>query len=575
MPEKDRTLFERFGVVSLAAVPIPVGSVMWGFMIFADCRRERTWSDAEVYALKFAADILGAAIERQQYEFALKSSEQKYRMLFEESRDAVYISTPEGKFVDINLAGIQMLGYRTEEEVLALDIERDLYFDQTERAIFQRAIEQQGFVKDFELSVKRADGQKLTVVETASAVRNSEGKIVMYRGIFRDVTKQRELEQNLLQVQKMESLGTLAAGIAHDFNNILSIILVYNSLVQKIANDPQKLAQSSAAIHKAVERGASLVKQILTFARKTEVHVGPIEVNGVIKEVARMVDETFPKTINLDVQLKDGLPFITADQTQFQQVLLNLCVNARDAMPTGGTLTVKTDLSSGRSVHALFSEATASEYAHVSIRDTGVGMDEGTRSHIFDPFFTTKQKGKGTGLGLSVVYGAVKNHNGFVRADSEPGRGSTFHLYFPIPTKAPRPFNLEKGEEKEIPGGSETILLVEDEEAIRSNIQALFEAKGYRVLTARDGGTAVELYKEKKDDIHLVLSDLGLPTLSGDQVLFLLKAVDPSVKVIFASGYFEPETKNELANAGALDFVQKPYTPEEILRKVRKALDRP
>jgi two-component system, cell cycle sensor histidine kinase and response regulator CckA len=466
------------------------------------------------------------------------------------------------------------LGYRNEEEVLTLDIKRDLFFDQDQRAVFQRAIEEQGFVKDFELLIKRADGTKLTVLETASVVRDNGGKIVMYRGIFRDVTQQRQLEQDLIQVHKMESLGTLAAGIAHDFNNILSIILVYNSLIQRIANDPNKLAQSTGAIHEAVQRGANLVKQILTFARKTEVHVGPIDIDLAMKDVAKMLRETFPKTINLDLQLANEVPFITADATQIQQVLLNLCVNARDAMPAGGTLTLKSEMASGRSVHTMFSEARASEYVHISVKDTGVGMDEATRGHIFDPFFTTKDKGKGTGLGLSVVYGAVKNHGGFVQVDSELNRGSVFHLYFPIPTKTLAPFNLKQGEEKEIPGGSETLLIVEDEDAIRSNIESLFVAKGYRVITARDGGEAVEVYKDKKDNIHLVLSDLGLPTFSGDQVLFLLKAINPDVKVLFASGYFEPDTKNELSRAGAVDFVQKPYTPEEILRKVRKALDR-
>ena len=574
MKGKERALFEQQHVVSLAAVPVLVGSFTWGFMTFADCVTERKWSDAELYALKFAADILGAVIERQQYEFALRSTEQKYRMLFEESRDGVYISTPEGKFVDINMAGVQMLGYRTEEEVLALDIERDLFFDQNQRAMFRRAIEEQGFVKDFELFVKRADGTKLTVLETASVVRDPDGTIIMYRGIFRDVTQQRQLEQDLIQIHKMESLGTLAAGIAHDFNNILSIILVYNSLIQRIANDAQKLGQSTAAIHEAVQRGANLVKQILTFARKTEVHVGPIDINLAIRDVAKMLTETFPKTINLNLQLIEGIPFITADATQFQQVLLNLCVNARDAMPGGGTLTLKTEMIPGRTVHSMYSEALASEYVHISVTDTGIGMDDTTRSHVFDPFFTTKEKGKGTGLGLSVVYGAVKNHEGFVQVESEPSRGSIFHLYFPIPSQVFATSDTEKGEENESPGGSETILIVEDEEAIRSNIQSLFEANGYRVYTARDGGEAVELYKEKQDDIQLVLSDLGLPTLSGDQVLFLLKAINPSVKVLFASGYFEPETKNELTRAGAMDFVQKPYTPDEILRKVRRALDR-
>lgn len=573
MPARERAWLTGLGVVSVAAVPVVAGNKTWGFISFGDCSSQRTWSDAELYALEFAADILGAAIERQQYEYALMATEQKYRMLFEESRDGVYISTPEGKFVDMNLAGIQILGFKNKEEVLALDIEHDLYVDQNQRTIFQRAIEEQGYVKDFEQSVKRADGQKLAILETASVVRDSDGKIVMYRGIFRDVTKQRQMEQDLIQVRKMESLGTLAAGIAHDFNNILSIILVYNSLIQRIAGDPPKLEQSVGAIHDAVERGANLVKQILTFARKTEVHFGPIDINHAINDVARILQQTFPRTISVNLQLEEGIPFITADATQIQQVLLNLCINARDAMPGSGALSFKSEMTSGRAVRILFSEAPASEYVHISVQDTGIGMDEATRSHIFDPFFTTKDKGKGTGLGLSVVYGAVKNHDGFILVDSELSRGSTFNLYFPIPSKSLRTLDLVKGEDTEIPGGSETILIVEDEDAIRSNIESLFQSKGYRVIAARDGGEAVEFYRKKMDEIELVISDLGLPIVSGDQVLFLLKAINPAVKVILASGYFEPETKRALVNAGALDFVQKPYTPEHILRKVRKALD--
>ncbi|HEY6952238.1 MAG TPA: ATP-binding protein, partial [Bacteroidota bacterium] len=345
------------------------------------------------------------------------------------------------------------------------------------------------------------------------------------------------------------------------------------SLVQRIVGDPLKLEQSVAAIHDAVQRGANLVRQILTFARKTEVHFGPTDINRAVRDVSRMMQETFPKTIAITLQLEDGIPLITADSTQIQQVLLNLCINARDAMPGGGLLSLGTEMTSGHSVRSLFAEATASEYVHVRVRDTGIGMDEATRSHIFDPFFTTKDKGKGTGLGLSVVYGAVKNHDGFVRVESELSSGSTFHLFFPIPSKSLRTLDSVEGNVEEAEGGSETILIVEDEEAIRSNIESLFLAKGYRVLTARDGGEAVEIYRMNKDEIQLVISDLGLPIVSGDQVLFLLKAMNPAAKVILASGYFEPDTKNALVNAGALDFVQKPYTPELILRKVRKALD--
>ncbi len=512
--------------------------------------------------------------EKKRGEGALRRSEEKYRSLFKESRDTVYISTPNGKLLDINPAGVELLGYKSKEEMLQIDIAHGLFADPRQSEVMRQLMEDQGFIKNFEEVLRKKDGKKITVLDTASAVRDAKGRTVLFRGIMRDVTKEKQLEEELTQIQKLESIGTLASGIAHDFNNILGIVLGYSSLIEQIADDPEKLSQSVQSINVAVQRGASLVKQILTFARKAEVVFVPIDVNVMITEIVKMLRETFPKTIDMSLQLDRELPFIIADATQLHQVLLNISVNARDAMPIGGILTFKTGIARGLSLRNAFSGVQDGDYAHITITDTGVGMDDTTRAHIFDPFFTTKEKGKGTGLGLSVVYGVMKRHNGFIDVHSEPGKGTTFNLYFPISEENLRATSKQAEDLEEIPGGSETILIVEDEEALLMMLKVILELKGYHALTAVDGLEALALFREHKDEIALVVTDVGLPKISGDQLFFELKKVNPLVRVVLMSGYIDPELKSEIFKAGVHDFVQKPYDSNEVLKKVRESIDR-
>jgi PAS domain S-box-containing protein len=512
--------------------------------------------------------------EKKRAEGSLRQSEEKYRSLFEESKDVIYISTPKGKLLDINPAGVELLGYNSKEEMLQIEIAHDLFVDPRQREVLQQLMEDKGFIRNYEEVLRRKDGKKITVLDTATAVRDAEGRTILFRGIMRNVTKEKQLEEELTQIQKLESIGTLASGIAHDFNNILGIILGYSTLIERIADDPEKLSQSIQSINAAVQRGASLVKQILTFARKAEVVFGPIDVNVMIKEIVKMLRETFPKTIEMSVQLDKELPFIIADATQLHQVLLNMSVNARDAMPIGGKLSFKTEVATGLSLRDAFPDVPDGDYAHIIITDTGVGMDDTTRAHIFDPFFTTKEKGKGTGLGLSVVYGVMKNHNGFIDVHSEPGKGTTFDLYFPIPEESLRATGKQAEIREEIRGGTETILVVEDEEALLTMLRVVLGAKGYHALTAVDGLEALALYRKHKDEIALVMTDVGLPKISGDQLFFELKKVNPSVRVVLMSGYLDAGLKSEIFKAGVQDFVQKPYDPNEVLRKVREAIDR-
>jgi PAS domain S-box-containing protein len=402
---------------------------------------------------------------------------------------------------------------------------------------------------------------------------------MMYNGkkamleVFQDVTEQKKLQQELLQVQKMESIGTLAGGVAHDFNNILAIILAYTSAMERSALDKKKILEYCRTITQAVNRGAALVRQILTFARKTDIVLAPMSLADLINEIVSMLKQTFPKIISFKEVIDKDIPFINADRTQIHQAMLNLCVNARDAMPKGGFITIKVERQTIDQVQERVPAANQDSYICLSITDTGEGMLESTRRRIFDPFFTTKEQGKGTGLGLAVVYGVVQSHNAFIDVESAVGRGTTFRLYFPIPLLSEQMLDSSSAVESYTIGGTETILLVEDEEALIDMVRLILKSKGYKVFTAQDGNEAIKVYKLHKNEIDIVLTDMGLPEMTGLDMFKKLKEVNINVKAVFASGYFEPDIKSEIMKAGAKGFVQKPYSHGEILRILRNVLD--
>jgi signal transduction histidine kinase/ActR/RegA family two-component response regulator len=390
---------------------------------------------------------------------------------------------------------------------------------------------------------------------------------------LKDITAQKTLEEQLRQAQKLESLGTLASGIAHDFNNILGIIMGHSFLLERLKSDPVKLSQSIDAIEKATQRGAALVKQLLTFARKTEAVFESVLVNQIIEEVVKLLQETFSKTINVRSDLKRDLPIIVADSNQIYQVMINLCVNARDAMPMGGTLSIASTTVEGGALSSKFPRATAREYILLQVSDTGMGMDEVTRQRIFEPFFTTKGVGKGTGLGLALVHGIVENHHGSINVATELGKGTTFSIYLPVEERPIESHRTSKKAMEDVPGGTETILLIEDEEMLGELARAFLVSKGYTVLTARDGEEGVEAFSRHQKEISVVVTDMGLPKLGGEDVFKRIRAIDPKAKVILASGFIDPEVKSEMYKAGAKHFIQKPYSHDEVLQKVREVID--
>ena len=508
--------------------------------------------------------------DRKRIEEALQRSEIEYRNLFERANDAIFIFEPDTEVIlEANTKACDMYGFG-KDELIGMSLKR-LTKDVARGEEQIQLLLREESSRNFESVHFAKDGHPMEMIVNSTVVEYNGRKAIL--SILRDLSEMRKLENQLRQAQKMESIGTLAGGIAHDFNNILSIILGYTSLLKRGRIDPEKIPESLNAITKAAQRGAVLVKQILTFARKTEVLFESVNTNEVLQDLTKLLSETFPKTITFKLELDDRLPSIVADSNQLHQVFMNLCVNARDAMGETGTLTIRSELASGKHLPPTFAEARQKEYVLITITDTGVGMDEATRNRIFEPFFTTKRQGQGTGLGLSVVYGIVNTHRGHVEVESELGKGTTFRLFFPVQMRAFESPSISQDAMDEAPGGQETILVIEDEEMLLNLVKNLLESKGYEVLTAMDGAVAMDLYQEHQNRISLVLTDIGLPKLSGWEVCRQINELDPRAKVVVASGYLDPNVKSEMKSSSAKEFIHKPYLPDDVLKRIRKVLD--
>jgi two-component system, cell cycle sensor histidine kinase and response regulator CckA len=510
--------------------------------------------------------------ERRLADRLLRESEERFRSLIESARDVIFTATPHGTITSLNPAFETSTGWK-RSEWLGKTYD-DLFHHEDlagSRDYFLRALSGEP-VPMREIRIHTRDGGYV-VGEFTITPQVQDGIIVGLLGVARDVTERHRLEEQFRHAQKMESLGTLAGGIAHDFNNILAIILGHASLLPRSQAVSPKQTASIDAILKATNRGAALVSQLLTFASKSDVLFESVQTNDIVTEITKLISETFPKTIAISTQLDPDLPHVLADPTQMHQLMLNLCINARDAMRKGGTLSIVTSQVAGDMVTNRFADAAAANYVVLQVSDNGEGMGPTTKSRIFEPFFTTKEKGKGTGLGLATVYGIVESHGGFIDVDSAPGFGATFHVYLPAQAIAGKDPHPTPETAIDSPGGSETILVVEDEEMLRDLVKSVLASRGYTILTASDGMEAVELFMLHRNTVDLVVADVGLPGLAGNEVFVRLKQIDPQIKVILASGFLEPGFKSEILSAGAKEVIRKPYQPNELLRSIRRALD--
>ncbi len=510
--------------------------------------------------------------ERRTAEEALKTSEKKYRTLFEELIDGVLIHTPEGVLVDANPAAVTMLGYESRADLMSVTME-DLFADRDEAARLADILEREGLVNGFELSLRKGEEGIAVVSLSANTIRDGFGRIVSYRSIVRDITGIRQLEHQLIESQKLETVGRLAGGVAHDFNNMLNIILGNAQLARMAARKKGDVSSHILSIEEAVRRAAAIVKQLLAYGRRQVLDLKVVCFNDVVSDFAKMIHRFVGE--NIEMRLRSGrkVPRVKVDTTQVNQVLLNLVVNARDAMPDGGELTIETRSETIDEAYCRLNvDARPGRYAVLTVSDTGTGIDEETAKQIFEPFFTTKGLGQGTGLGLSVVYGIVRQHGGFINVYSEPGKGTVFKVYFPAVAEAVRAMETV---EEPMKGGSETILIAEDEPSLREVASAMLTALGYQTVLASDGEEAVHIFREKHDEIDLVLLDVVMPRLGGKEAYEEMKKIKPSMNSLFVTGYSLSGIHTNFILEQGIDALQKPYSAELLGKKVREILDRP
>ena len=570
---------------SIGAVPLKSGPRVIGVLGVETTDRTHAFSKEELDVLTAFAELASLAFdnarlytaaqrelaERIEAENALRKSEEKFRHLFEESKDMFFISSPEGRFTDINPAGVLLFGYSNIEEMTNLNIEQDLYVDIEARRLYQKLMQEQGYVKEFELKLRRKDGEILTVLETATAVYDEHGKTIAYRGVIRDITQLKNLQDQLLQWQKIETIGQLAGGVAHDFNNLLMAILGHCELLQLRAPRQEAILEPLEQIHKAAQAGASLTRQLLAFSRKQVLDPKVVRLNRVLTSIESMVQRLIGEGIHLELELDERTGVVKIDPTQFEQVILNLAGNARDAMPDGGKLIISTQNITLKNAFqgAPFGGITG-EFVVITVRDTGFGMDSDTLSHIFEPFFTTKRESHGTGLGLATVYGIVKQSGGYILVDSRVGAGTSFRIYFPrVDLTVPEAPSLSKS--APTPSGQGSILLVDDNESILQAISSFLKMQGYKVMSANSPDLALEM-SQKMEGIDLLITDVVMPVMSGPQLAEAIKISNPGVKILFLSGYSdELVRKHGVLDQDAL-FLQKPASMKDLMKNINTLL---
>lgn len=518
-------------------------------------------------------------VELEETNARLRESEERYRLLVETMNDGLIMEDLEGYIIYVNQKFIKMTGY-DRDELIGKKISD--FLDDKNISVYSKYTKEglEGDVSPYELTWNRKAALKLPTIVSPQSILDSRGQLKGFFAVITDITERKNaehekkiMEQHLQQAQKMESIGTLAGGISHDFNNSLQAIIGYTQilLLDKDKSDPDYTKLSS--IERAAQRASELTQQLLAFSRKLESKMKPIDLNKEVREVKDLLERTIPKMINIDLQLEKDLHIINADASQMEQIIMNLAVNARDAIVDKGVITIRTENTLLYEKDCKkFPGFVPGKYVVLSMTDNGTGMTNEQSKRIFEPFYTTKDLGKGTGLGLSMVYGLVSKHNGHIVCTSHPGTGTTFEIYLPAIDETP-PAATEKKESDLPSGGSETVLIVDDEVFVRELGEQILTKFGYDVMTAPDGESALKMHSENKGLISLVILDLIMPGMGGERCLEELLENDPNIKVIITSGYSPGGDTKSVMDTGAKGFIGKPYNVRSMLKEVREVID--
>jgi two-component system, cell cycle sensor histidine kinase and response regulator CckA len=549
--------------------PLKLGDDTIGVVAVQSYSANSRLREEDRQVLTFVSRQLAIAIDRKRSEEALRQSETRYRSLVESAVYGIYRCNLDGTFLDVNPALIAMLGYESSQEVLALDPWSDVFLVHEEQTRVMRDFQRGLRLTNVEVHWRHKEGHAITVRLSGRMVKNPDKVIEV---IAEDVTARRMLEDQFRQAQKMEAVGRLAGGVAHDFNNLITVIRGYAEVL--LGNVTPTDASKVEAIYQAANKAASLTRQLLAFSRKQMLELKPVDVNAIVSDLERLLRPLVGENIEWKMDLAPFLNSTRADPGQIEQVFMNLVVNAKDAMPQGGKLTIQTaNVALGEDIRRKYNYVQPGNYVMLAVSDTGQGMDKHTQERVFEPFFTTKEQGKGTGLGLSTVYGIIKQSHGYIFAESRLGEGSTFRIYLPRMEESADAVTPPAAKVATLAEGSETILLVEDEECVRQLIRETLQSKGYKVLEAERGDIALRIAAAQSGKIDLLISDVVLPGMAGKELGRQLLANHPNTKVLFLSGYTEEAIIHQgMLDAGAA-FLQKPFMLQALARKVRDVLN--
>jgi PAS domain S-box-containing protein len=558
-------------------VPLQTPTETIGVLVVQHYEDENVFTQRDLEFLASVGGQIALAIDRKCREEKLRAAETKLRTLVERLPAITYIAEfgETGRCSYVSPQIESLLGFSPEEWTAAPGSwAKRLHPDDRERVLAEEVHSRNsGEPLRSEYRMMARDGRVLWFHDEATVLEGQGGNPNLLQGVLYDITERKQLEEQLRQAQKMEAVGRLAGGVAHDFNNLLMVIEGHTELITNRLAPTEPLRRSADEISKAADKAASLVQQLLAFSRMQVLQPKVLDLNIVVDEMGRMLPRLIGEDIELTIML-NGLPcLVKADQSQIEQVILNLAVNARDAMPRGGNLTIQTanvDLDEGYARR--HTGVQAGRYVMLVVGDSGVGMDAGTQAHIFEPFFTTKELGKGTGLGLATVYGVVKQSGGWIWVYSEPGQGTTFKIYLPQVEEANEPVELS-GVCATAPRGTETILVVEDQESIRGLAREFLESRGYTVLEARDGREAIQIVQGHSGTIDLLVTDVVMPKMGGRELVHRLMAQRPQMKALFMSGYAEQASTEHGSGDRLAIFLQKPFSLDSLARKVREVLD--
>ncbi len=512
--------------------------------------------------------------ERKKAEARLKESEEGYRNIYENAVEGICRSTPGLRLLSVNPALARMHGFANPEEMVEAVSTQGmrLFVHDDDKNLYCILLEERGVIRGFEAEQYRKDGSRYRASLNAWAVKDMHGKPLYYEGIVEDITERKRLEDQLRQAQKLEAVGTLAGGVAHDFNNRLTVISCFGTLLQAGIDDENPLRPYVDEILTASEKAASLTQGLLAFSRKQRMDFGPQNLNDIIASTGKLLKRLLPEDIEVRLKLAETDVTAMVDVAQIDQILMNLATNARDAMMNGGILTIETSpITEGMELPENNRAMRPGRYVTLSVSDTGTGMDEATAKRIFDPFFTTKELGKGTGLGLSTVYGIVKQHGGHITVSTELSRGTTFRIYLPLAEGEARSPGVPP---EPVKGGSETLLIAEDDPEVRRLMKHVLRTFGYTTVEAKDGEEAIRTFREKKGNVDLLILDVVMPGKNGKEVFEEIRKTHPNTRAIFVSGYTGDIVLDKGIRSETIDFIPKPLSTTKLLGKVREVLDR-